>query len=263
MTKVHFFKYQGTGNDFVLIDNRDYSFNGSDKELVALLCHRRFGIGADGLMLLEPSQNHEFTMRYFNSDGNEASMCGNGGRCISAFAVHLGVVPMSSRFVFEAVDGLHEAEVRPDQVDLKMADVSQVKDLGDGYFLNTGSPHYVRFVDEPSALDVAVEGRKWRHDERFAPEGTNVNFVRTASRTVVPMRTFERGVEEETWSCGTGAVASAIALSVKRGAGHLFRMQVPGGELTVSFDEPRGDSFSNIWLTGPAKLVFEGEFIAG
>jgi diaminopimelate epimerase len=170
---------------------------------------------------------------------------------------------MSSRFVFEAVDGLHEAEVRPDQVDLKMADVSQVKDLGDGYFLNTGSPHYVRFVDEPSAIDVAVEGRKWRHDERFAPEGTNVNFVRTASRTVVPMRTFERGVEDETWSCGTGAVASAIALSVKRGTGHLFRMQVPGGELTVSFDEPRGGAFSNVWLTGPAKLVFEGEFITG
>ncbi len=259
MKNLHFYKYQGTGNDFVLIDNRENLFDSSHSQLIGLLCHRRFGVGADGLMLLEPSEKSTFTMRYFNSDGREASMCGNGGRCMAAFAVHLGLAPRATRFKFEAADGLHEAEVREGEVTLKMSDVKEVKQLEDGYFMDTGSPHFVRFVDDPAAIDVAAEGSKWRHHRRFAPEGTNVNFVRTASRTVVPMRTYEKGVEGETWSCGTGAVASAIAVSLKTGTGHLFRMQVPGGELTVSFDASRAPVFTNIWLTGPAVLVYEGE----
>ncbi len=258
MKRLHFYKYQGTGNDFVLIDNRNNAFDGSNNQLIGLLCQRRFGIGADGLMLMEASQKGAFAMRYFNSDGREALMCGNGGLCMAAFAVHLGLVPRAERFEFEAADGLHEAEVRAGDVTLKMKDVKEVKQMEEGYFMDTGSPNFVRFVDNPAAVDVAAEGSKWSHHRLFAPEGTNVNFVRTASRSVAPMRTYERGVEGETWSCGTGAVASAIAVSLKTGTGRLFRMQVPGGELTVSFDTSQATAFTNIWLTGPAVLVFEG-----
>lgn len=258
MQKVYFHKYQATGNDFVLVDNRDLVFDGSNISLIAAICHRRFGIGADGLILLEPSSRHLFTMRYYNSDGREASMCGNGGRCISAFAHKLGLAELHSRFRFEAVDGEHEAEVKEGSVTLKISDVDRVDEFEDGYFMNTGSPHLIRFVDNPSAVDVAAEGARWRNDPRFSPDGTNVNFVRRASRTIVPMRTFERGVEAETLSCGTGAVASAIAVSLKTGTGNLFNMQVPGGELTVSFDKSGGNNFYNIWLTGPAIEVFEG-----
>ncbi|WP_291862584.1 diaminopimelate epimerase [Marinilabilia sp.] len=258
MTKFHFYKYQGTGNDFVLIDNRDLSFDGKNVDLIASLCHRRFGVGADGLMLLEPSDNHSFTMRYYNSDGREATMCGNGGRCIAAFAVNRSVVKEEAYFSFDAVDGVHEAFVNGEIVSLKMVDVSGFEEKEDGLFLDTGSPHFIRFVDNPAQVNVFKEGKYWRNHDLFAPGGTNVNFVGKPLNGEVTMRTFERGVEEETWSCGTGAVASAIATYIRDGKGTCFNMSVPGGKLTVSFDVKETGRFENIWLKGPAKYVFEG-----
>jgi diaminopimelate epimerase len=260
METIKFYKYHGTGNDFVLIDNRDLKFDSTDTNLIASICHRRFGVGADGLMLLEKSENASFTMRYYNSDGRESSMCGNGGRCIAAFAVHQGVVPAGELFSFDAVDGVHKAILNGDIVNLKMVDVEGIDIFGDGMFLDTGSPHFIKFVDDPQKLDVFQEGRFWRNHERFAPGGTNVNFVGPATNKDVVMRTFERGVEDETWSCGTGAVASAIATSVRYGGGNEFMMHVPGGELTVQFETVNNRKFSNVWLNGPARFVFEGTF---
>lgn len=258
MTKFHFFKYQGTGNDFVLIDNRDLSFDGKNVDLIASLCHRRFGVGADGLMLLEPSEKNSFTMRYYNSDGKEATMCGNGGRCIAAFAVNRGVVKEETYFSFDAVDGVHEAFVNGENVSLKMGDVSGFEEKEDGLYLDTGSPHFIKFVDDPSQVNVAKEGKYWRNHELFSPGGTNVNFVGKPLHGEVTMRTFERGVEDETWSCGTGAVASAIATYIRDGESTSVEMKVPGGKLTVTFDVKETGGFENIWLKGPAKYVFEG-----
>jgi len=258
MEKIQFYKYQGTGNDFVLVDNREERFEGKNRALIEHLCHRRFGIGADGLMLLEKSNNASFTMRYYNSDGRESTMCGNGGRCIAAFAVDLGVVNAGEYFSFDAVDGIHEAIVEDEIVSLKMVNVNGVMKFEEGLFLDTGSPHFIKFVEDPSKTDVFKEGSFWRNHDLFAPGGTNVNFVGPVKNTEVVMRTFERGVEDETWSCGTGAVASAIASFVKVAEGNRFKMHVPGGELTVSFDFVGEDKFENIWLKGPAKFVFEG-----
>ncbi len=262
MKNIEFYKYQGTGNDFVLVDNRKGSFDGDNNELIAALCHRRFGIGADGLMLLEASDKNSFTMRYYNSDGGEATMCGNGGRCIAAFAVHRGVVPENAYFSFDAVDGVHEAFVDGDMVSLKMIDVPGYEEKQDGLFLDTGSPHFIKFVDNPDAVDVFNEGSFWRNHDVFAPGGTNVNFVGNPDGKEVAMRTFERGVEDETWSCGTGAVASAIATYIRSGAGKCFDMKVPGGKLTVNFDVVESGGFENVWLKGPAKYVFSGQIDA-
>lgn len=275
MKKIRFFKYEGTGNDFVLIDNREKIFS-SDRELISHLCHRRFGVGSDGLMFLEESGNAAFTMRYFNSDGRESTMCGNGGRCIAAFAVHLGVVPPDEYFSFEASDGPHEALVqsRGDDknanilnlgayVSLKMGDVPGIDVMEDGMFLDTGSPHYVRFVENPGNINVYEEGKFWRNHNRFAPDGVNVNFVGPLKDGEIQMRTFERGVEDETWSCGTGAVASALGSAFRHGEGEKFVMNVPGGELTVSFQRDKENHFSNVWLSGPARFVFDGNFPVG
>jgi len=275
MKKTQFFKYQGTGNDFILIDNRDNRFN-IGREKISYLCHRRFGIGADGLMLLEESEISSFTMRYFNSDGRESTMCGNGGRCIAAFAVDMGVAPVGEYFSFEAADGMHETlvDTNPGNLDsidfkkgtyvsLKMGDVPKIDVMEDGVFIDTGSPHYVRFVDDPGRVDVYKEGNFWRNHERFAPSGVNVNFVGQPENGEVHMRTFERGVENETWSCGTGAVASAIASAVRYGKGNKFVMKVPGGELVVSFQSDGENHFHDIWLSGPARFIFEGNFPMG
>lgn len=258
MNRINFFKYQGTGNDFVLIDNRDEHFDYRDSKLVEFLCHRRFGIGADGLMLLEKSHEAAFGMRYYNSDGHESSMCGNGGRCIAAFAVHQGVVKDGEYFSFNAVDGIHEAIVEGEFVNLKMVDVDGVESKNNGMYLDTGSPHFVKFVDNPREIDVFEDGRFLRNNACFAPGGTNVNFVGPVKDGQVIMRTYERGVEAETWSCGTGAVASAIASAIRYQTGNVFVMKVPGGELTVSFESMGNGKFTNIWLKGPARYVFEG-----
>ena len=258
--KLTFYKYQGTGNDFILIDNRTGRFDSKNEQLVSFLCDRRFGIGADGLMLLEDHDKYDFTMRYYNSDGREATMCGNGGRCIAAFAVHLGIVKTPEHFAFMAVDGLHEAEYSNDVVSLKMTEVGDIDTKSQYTFLDTGSPHYVTFVDDNKNIDIVKEGSNIRYSDEFkAIGGTNVNFVQQIDDHTIKMRTYERGVENETLSCGTGAVASAISTALKQGHGTNFTVQVPGGELQVRFDLDKNNHPHNIWLTGPAKFVFKGE----
>ena len=258
--KINFYKYQGTGNDFVIIDNRDGNFDSNNVELVSFLCHRRMGIGADGLMLLEnhPDANVDFTMRYYNSDGNEASMCGNGGRCIAAFAVHINAVKTPAKFYFEAVDGMHVAKYDNGIVSLQMSDVAKIDNGTNHYFLDTGSPHYVAHQSNIDAIDLVSEGREIRYSEAFKPGGTNVNFVEEIASDHIKVRTYERGVEDETYSCGTGVVASAISTFVKNNECKEFNIDVKGGKLQVWFDGDAKSGFKNIWLTGPATFVFKG-----
>ncbi|MCB0633152.1 MAG: diaminopimelate epimerase [Saprospiraceae bacterium] len=260
--KIPFHKYQGTGNDFVIIDQREhFCIDKTDQPLIEKLCDRRFGIGADGLMLLQNKAGFDFEMVYFNSDGRESSMCGNGGRCITAFAHSLGV--FQERCRFWAIDGEHEALVRPEDqwVELKMIDVDDIE-TGDGfYYLNTGSPHYVTFTDALAELDVYQAGRAVRYSERFREQGTNVNFVQLEPRGIA-VATYERGVEDETLSCGTGVTAAAIAYHLKQANGvDRVPIRVKGGELEVRF-RPQEKGFSEIWLCGPAEMVFTGEIEA-
>lgn len=259
---IHFYKYQGTGNDFVIIDNRNLSFDGKNTDLVKFLCDRRFGIGGDGLMLLENHDIHTFTMRYFNSDGREASMCGNGGRCIAAFAVHQNIVKHKESFSFMAIDGIHEASYKDGIVSLKMIDVDKI-DIQSAYtFLDTGSPHYVEFTEDLENLNVNQRGSEVRHSVTFKPNGTNANFVSFANNNTLNVRTYERGVEDETLACGTGVVASAIAAYEKTKSTCDYKINVLGGELRVHFEATEKGCYKNIWLEGPAKLVFEGKIKA-
>ncbi len=253
---LHFYKFQGAGNDFIILDNRHLSFEADNISFVAGLCDRRFGIGADGLMLLQDHPQHDFEMRYFNSDGREASMCGNGGRCMAAFARMLRIT--GDKATFMAIDGIHEAIINPDgEVNLRMSDVENIRVFEDGYALNTGSPHFVRFMDSLEELDVEKEGRMVRNNERFAPEGTNVNFVRM-EQGLLTVFTYERGVEAETLACGTGITASALCAALKTGLTEgTFQVKAKGGNLSVSF-RLVGNRFSDIWLKGPAVFVFEG-----
>jgi diaminopimelate epimerase len=257
--KVHFFKYHGAGNDFIILDNRNLTFETDNFSLIARMCDRRFGIGADGLMLLQNKSPYDFEMRYFNSDGKEGSMCGNGGRCIVSFARYLNIIFSSSRFM--AVDGNHEATLEENGiVNLKMSDVLQIEPIGDDFFLNTGSPHYVRFMNDLSGLDVVAEGRKIRYNERFMKEGTNVNFVKMEHDRLT-VYTYERGVEDETLACGTGITASALCAALKSGVSKgSFPVAAKGGDLEVSFIK-KDDGYTDIWLKGPAQFVFEGDFL--
>lgn len=255
---VKFHKYQGTGNDFIMIDNRALGLNKQQNELVKKLCDRRFGIGADGLILLQDKEGYDFEMVYFNSDGNESTMCGNGGRCLIKFANYLGVIMDTCKFL--AIDGDHDGEVLPGgTVSLKMKDVEGVEQQGDDFVLNTGSPHYVSFVNEVQRFNVFNEARKIRYNTRFEKEGINVNFVEKKSASEIFVRTYERGVEDETLSCGTGVVASALSFAAKNGQIlQQVYIQTLGGNLEVKF-ETAGRGFRNIYLTGPAERVFEGE----
>ena len=254
---MQFYKYQGAGNDFVVIDNRNKTFDDKNEKLVEFLCHRRFGVGADGLMLLQNTDDYDFEMRYYNSDGREASMCGNGGRCIVAFAKYLGIIDRETTFL--AVDGVHMAKINPDAtVDLEMSEVADVKVYDDGRFMDTGSPHLVKFVDDLHIVDVDIEGRQLRYDARFQPDGTNVNFVHKNANHLTVF-TYERGVEQETLACGTGITASALSAALSDGLEKgSYQVSAKGGNLSVRF-EREGDVFTNIWLNGPAELVFKGE----
>jgi diaminopimelate epimerase len=250
-----FNKYQGAGNDFIIIDNREEVFNPSDNELIKRLCDRRFGIGADGLILICTSEKHDFQMKYFNSDGFEGSMCGNGGRCSAAFSIKNGIAPL--KLSFEAVDGIHRAEADKDIIRLGMNDVNETGLINGNFFINTGSPHYIVFSENVSNLDVNTEGSKLRWSDKFSPGGTNVNFVEKEKNGIF-VRTFERGVEEETLSCGTGVTASAIASVL---SGHFdtspVSVRTKGGNLSVSFNIS-GKKITDIVLSGPAEFVFEG-----
>ncbi|GAB7086865.1 diaminopimelate epimerase [Marinifilum fragile] len=256
--QIKFWKYQGTGNDFVLIDNRNNIISPNNKKLIEHLCHRRFGIGADGLMLLENVEGYDFRMRYFNSDGGEASMCGNGGRCIVAFAYHLGIIKDKTLFI--AVDGEHEALVKDEkdfvQVSLKMINVSGIEKGENHYYMNTGSPHYVQFINSHVNFDTYKNGKAIRYNERFEKEGTNVNFV-SFNDEGIQVSTYERGVEDETYSCGTGVVASAIGSGFEKNKEH-FKITTKGGKLEVRFEKLDTQNISNVWLIGPATKVFSG-----
>ena len=257
--KIQFSKYQGTGNDFVIIDNRMMHWVPTVLQ-VSMLCDRHFGIGADGLMLLDNKNGFNFAMTYYNSDGHESTMCGNGGRCMTAFAKSLGLV--SHRAHFWAVDGDHTAEIVDSSpvciYKIKMRDTRIEKIYDDGFFINTGSPHFVKFVDDVMHTDVFNSGRELRHDKRFAPDGTNVDFVELQNVNLF-VRSYERGVENETLSCGTGVTASAIVAAFRNPAEPgFYNIRTQGGNLKVSFIRT-SELFSEIWLEGPATFVYAGE----
>ena len=253
---IAFDKYQGAGNDFIIIDNRKDVVDPADSHLINRLCDRRFGIGADGLILVSCHDRADYEMKYFNADGKLGSMCGNGGRCTAHFALRSGIAGAKQRFL--AFDGLHEAFVARDTVRLQIGDVYEHIKIDGNYFIDTGSPHYVVFTTDLDKLDVVEEGRKLRWAPHFAPGGTNVNFVQVGDDGL-SIRTFERGVEDETLACGTGATASVIASIL---AGHCDRAPVGvrarGGALSVDFKIQK-DKITDIWLTGPVSFVFEGK----
>jgi diaminopimelate epimerase len=257
--KLHFFKIHGTGNDFILTDARDGVFR-PDAATVSRLCDRHLGIGADGLILLQPGGDYDFGMAYYNSDGNESTMCGNGGRSITAFARHLGIISDHARFT--AIDGEHQAEILsaegPDLiVKVRLRDAVVETSSAQGTFVNTGSPHLVRFVPEVSKVDVVREGRRIRYGKKFAEAGVNVDFVEVV-RDTLHVRTYERGVENETLSCGTGVTAAALVTASKFTPGKgFYNVHTPGGTLKVSFTQNRNE-FTDVWLEGPVKMVFEG-----
>jgi diaminopimelate epimerase len=256
MMTLAFNKYQGAGNDFIIIDNRNDVFNPQNDILIKNLCDRRFGIGADGLILINKMPEYDFRMVYFNSDGFEGTMCGNGGRCAADFAIRSGIAGKKLRFI--ATDGIHDAISEEEVIRLKMNDVNETRSVAGNYFINTGSPHYVIFTDGLNNLDVYNEGKKIRWSKDFQPGGTNVNFVECEDGGIY-VRTFERGVEDETLSCGTGVTASAIASVL---TGHFVsgpvNVRTKGGNLKVEFDI-KEDKIKNIWLCGPATFVFEGK----
>ncbi|HNQ68171.1 MAG TPA: diaminopimelate epimerase [Bacteroidales bacterium] len=253
---VEFSKYQGAGNDFIIIDCRNNEIKLTEEQ-IKLLCDRRFGIGADGMMTIYDSLLADFAMKYYNSNGKEASMCGNGGRCIAKYAVDNNIA--KTRMVFSAFDGLHSAFVSDEKIQLSMADVKDIHTFEDGFFLNTGSPHFVKIVDDINKVNVRTEGLKLANDKRFAPERTNVNFIDIENNTI-RIATYERGVEDETLACGTGAVAAAI-VAIKHKYTNItpVKLLAKGGTLFVNFIK-LDDTFTNIVLIGPAEFVFSGKF---
>ncbi len=260
---MQFYKFQANGNDFILIDDRENLFSYSREE-IARFCNRHFGIGADGLMLLKSSGFYDFDMTYFNSDGYPAEMCGNGGRSIAALAYRNGIA--GKKMLFSAPDGVHEAKIEDVSagnlifdVSLKMQNVKDMKVFEDGWFLNTGVPHFVRFVTSVEAVDVAHLGREIRNDKRFTPKGTNVDFVETTENGLF-VRTYERGVEDETLSCGTGVTAAALSAFFKTGK-QISAIHTHGGNFRVSFRKTES-GFEDVWLRGAAEYVFQGEIPA-
>jgi diaminopimelate epimerase len=252
--QIHFKKYQATGNDFVIIDNRNGAFSFSVDQ-IKNICDRKFGIGADGIMLLEKHASLDFNLLYYNADGS-ASLCGNGSRAAVKMASAIGMV--NGKAKFNAYDGLHEADLLPNgNVRLKMNDVKEVKKLTNDFFINTGSPHFIQFVNDVKSVPVFEEGKKIRYSENFKPAGTNVNFVERLGSNSIFVRTYERGVENETLSCGTGVTAAALASSFYQYSSPVS-VKTLGGELSVEFNLRHDGSFTDIFLIGPAKMVFEG-----
>lgn len=251
-----FYKYQGTGNDFVIFDNRKGNITLSTDQ-VKHLCDRRFGIGADGLMLLTKKEGYDFEMTYYNADGRESSMCGNGGRCLTRFAYDIGI--HKENFHFMAVDGEHDATLgEHGWINLKMKDVTGIEDYHGDSLLDTGSPHYVKSVGDVMKINVFDEGRDIRYNKDFADNGINVNFVENNEKGII-VRTYERGVEDETYSCGTGVTASALVFAHNENGFNRIEVQTKGGHLAVEFDKTGEERFENIWLCGPATFVFKGE----
>lgn len=256
--KIEFYKYHGTGNDFIILDNRNNEYPNLMAKQIKRMCHRNFGIGADGLMLLGKKDGYDFEMVYYNSDGNESSMCGNGGRCLVKFASHRGIFKSSYHFI--AIDGEHDAEIDSDgTVSLHMQNVNSVAYRNNYAILNTGSPHFVRFAPDVKNIDVVFTGSEIRYSKEFEPDGLNVNFVETLSEDAIFVRTYERGVENETLSCGTGVTAAALLSAHNENGFNTVVVKTPGGTLSVEFDKTDDQHFENIWLCGPAEFVFKGE----
>ncbi len=257
MQLIKFSKYQGTGNDFVIIDNRSNNIE-LTTEQVNELCDRRFGIGADGLMLLQSAAGYDFEMKYYNADGREGTMCGNGGRCLVKFAHDCGI--LKSKYNFIAIDGAHEAEFGDrNWVHLKMKDVNGVDSRSGNFVLDTGSPHYIDTVDDIMSIDVVKEGKEIRYSKEFKEKGINVNFVQQIDDDTIMVRTYERGVEDETYSCGTGVTASALVFAHNDKGFNRIEVKTKGGFLAVEFNKVDEETFTNIWLCGPATFVFKGE----
>ncbi|MGK7395174.1 MAG: diaminopimelate epimerase [Candidatus Cyclobacteriaceae bacterium M3_2C_046] len=254
MKELEFFKYQGTGNDFIFIDNREKHFDKKNRQLISFLCDRKFGIGADGIVLIENHVKHDFEMIYFNPDSSQ-SFCGNASRCAIHFASYLNMIHDEAEFL--AIDGVHRGFIKGDLVHLAMAQVNQVKPVGPDFFINTGSPHHVAFVPALDQLDVYQEGHKIRYNQTYKNQGTNVNFVELLSGNEIYVRTYERGVENETLSCGTGVTASALAVSLKNYESPV-KIKTRGGDLQVSFTRNENHQFTDIYLIGPAVQVFQG-----
>ncbi len=253
---LEFYKYQGAGNDFVMLDDRENKYNLSSQQ-IALLCHRHFGIGADGLIRLKSDKLSDFEMIYYNADGNESTMCGNGGRCIVAFAKKLGIIEKNTQF--KAIDGRHKASIKGIEVNLEMTEVSEIEQGDDHYVLNSGSPHYVLFVDNIMDAQFVEKARSIRNNERFQAEGINVNFVQVLAPNKLAIRTFERGVEGETLSCGTGIVAASLAYARRQNQQKVETYVIAkGGNLTVDA-QAVGEGFQNIHLIGKAIEVYSGK----
>ncbi len=252
--ELEFYKYQGTGNDFILIDNRKSIFPENNIQLISALCSRKFGIGSDGLMLVNYSQEFDFELVFFNPDGSQ-SLCGNGSRCAVRFANDLGII--KDKTIFMAYDGPHEAQVLDTEIHLQMHDVPSFQSLEDGFFADTGSPHFVAKMETVEALDILEAGSKIRYDKRFEPSGTNANFIEMIGNESIKVRTYERGVENETLSCGTGVTASAI-YAHELGVQSPVRVQTKGGNLSVKFTKQENKGYTDVWLIGPAVKVFKG-----
>ncbi len=255
---ISFSKYQGTGNDFIILDNRKGLYNNLLETHINKLCNRHFGIGADGLMLLENAEGVDFKMKYYNADGKESTMCGNGGRCLVAYAQNLGIIDTQAQFI--AIDGMHYANMdSSDYIELKMNDVTAIEKVGDAFVLNTGSPHYVIAKANAKQIDVRTEGKLIRYSEAFSKEGINVNFIEVLADKTLFVATYERGVEDETWSCGTGVVASALVQVQHIIGGNYVRISTKGGTLLVKCVNQNKQHFTDIWLCGPAKFIYQGE----
>ena len=256
--KIKFYKYQGTGNDFVILDNRDGDFKNLTTKQIHKLCDRRFGVGGDGLMMLNNKAGYDFEMLYYNADGNPGSMCGNGGRCMIRFVSNMGMHKYTYSFL--AADGEHEAEIdQHNIIRLRMNDVSEIEEHASFILLNTGSPHFIKFATDVINIDVVETGREIRYSKKFAENGVNVNFVESTGEDSIFVRTYERGVEDETLSCGTGVTAAALVSSHNPRGFNRVAVETPGGKLSVEFNKLSDTEFDNIWLCGPAELVFAGD----
>lgn len=254
---IEFYKYQGAGNDFIMIDNRKAVFTGDKVAFVRRWCERRFGIGSDGMIFIEADGEADFTMDFYNPDGSQ-SFCGNGSRCAMAFASFLGFI--GNKAVFKAIDGMHEGELTSNGVRIKMGNVTEVKEIGKDHFIHTGSPHYISWCEADDKRDIVEFGKQIRYSEPYRAEGTNVNLIRPVGDSHIDVRTYERGVENETFACGTGATACGLSYAYLNGLKEgKVRVDVRGGELSIYLKQPTKGMFEEVWLEGPAAFVFKGE----
>ncbi len=256
---INFYKYQGAGNDFILIDNRQQLFKNNKEQLAQQLCKRRFGIGSDGLIFIENDTDSDFLIDFLNPDGSR-SFCGNGSRCAVKFAHYLCIFKKQLT-TFKAIDGIHKAQLVNDLVKIEMKDVQSIQQIDKDFFINTGSPHYIKYFNNINQLDLIKLGQTIRYSDTYKNEGTNVNAVEKIAPHHIKVRTYERGVENETLACGTGVTACALSYALlNQLKNNTIKVDAVGGQLEVSFTQQPNGNFTNIWLTGPAQFVFKGSY---